>query len=223
MGGIGSGRSSGGGHTTVEMCRSIEISRLYKAGVLIAGWSGGWNWTRDGEQVASIGIRGGRDRIELAYRWRRSGAEWQDVVEPIRIEWRSCRFGGERPFFECPGSKNGIACKRAALKLYCAGRYYLCRRCYRLTYASRNEDNCDRSLRRANKIRMKLGGEPGLAAIFPGRPKGMWQMTYERLRDEVIEEECRAEERLDRVVARLMDLDQRLSAKTGKSKKGYWR
>jgi hypothetical protein len=207
---------------TVEMCRSIDVNRLHKAGVLAPGWSGGWNWTRDGEQVASIGIRGGRDKIVLVYRWKQTGTDWQDVVEPIRIFWRSCRFGGERPFFECPGVVNGIACNRAAVKLHSAGRYYLCRRCYRLTYASRNEDSCDRALRRANKIRMRLGGEPGYEAMIPRRPKGMWRKTYDRLFEAVIENASRAEERLTRMAAILLDLDRRLETKTRKPKRGYW-
>jgi hypothetical protein len=223
MGGIGSGRSSGSGRTTVEMCRSIDINRWHKSGVLTAGWSGGWQWTQDGEKMASIGVRGGRDQIVLIYRWKQADTDWQDVVETIRIQWRSCRFGGERPFFECPGVVNGTACRRAVLKLSCAGRYYLCRHCYRLTYGSRNEDQHDRALRRANKIRAKLNGEPGLDAVFPRRPKGMWRVTYERMFDEVIALESLAEERLEKAVARIMDLDRKSHSKTSTSKKGYWR
>jgi hypothetical protein len=66
-------------------------------------------------------------------------------------------------------------------KLYSGGKYYLCRHCGRLTYASRSEDSCDRALRRAHRIKQRLGGEPGLAACFPPGPKGMWANTYARL------------------------------------------
>jgi hypothetical protein len=222
MGGLGSGRSSGGGKVTAEACRSIDVNRLRREGVLSAGWSGGWEWKRNGERVSSISMRGGEDRIVLSYRSRIGSEEWQDVAEPIPIRWVPCRYGGQRPYFVCPGIVNGVACRRNVIKLYCAGRYYLCRHCYRLTHASRNEDSCDRALRRANKIRMGLGGEPGYEAMIPRRPKGMWRKTYDRLFEAVIESESRAEERLTRMAATLLDLDQRLETNTRKPKRRYW-
>ena len=49
MGGFGSGRTSGFGRDKVENCRSIDVNRLHRKGGLHAGWSGGWQWSRDGE------------------------------------------------------------------------------------------------------------------------------------------------------------------------------
>ena len=92
-----------------------------------------------------------------------------------------CEFGGNRPYFLCPGVVNGIACGRRVIKLYGVGRYFLCRHCYRLVYASQREDDMDRAVRRARKIRVRLGGAPARAPLFPERPKGMWWRTYERL------------------------------------------
>ncbi len=57
MGGIGSGRPRGSGRDTVEACRSLDVNRLHREGCLRAGWVGGWQWTRDGERVASISLR----------------------------------------------------------------------------------------------------------------------------------------------------------------------
>ena len=63
MGGFGSGRPSGSGRGTVEACRLIDASRLHKTGCLRAGWAGGWQWTRDGEKVASINLRTEEERL----------------------------------------------------------------------------------------------------------------------------------------------------------------
>lgn len=222
MGGIGSGRPSGSGRTTVEMCRSLDVNRLNKAGVLVPGWFGGWEWKRDGDSIASIGIRGGREQITLVYRWKRGDADWQDVVEPIRIHWRPCRYGGSRPFFSCPGIVSGIACNRPVVKLYCAGRYYLCRHCYRLSYASRREEHWDRALRRANRIRVRLGGEPGMASPYPRRPCGMWRRTYDRLMQEIFAAEEVADEKLAVMALRLMSFDSSEKRRGSRRKGKFW-
>ena len=54
---MGSGRPSGSGRDTVEACRAIDVNWLHREGCLFAGWTGGWQWTRDGEKVASINLR----------------------------------------------------------------------------------------------------------------------------------------------------------------------
>lgn len=194
MGGFGSGRRSGSGRDTAEACLSIDVNRLHRTGCLRSGWAGGWQWTRDGEKVASIDMRAEHDRLHLSYRARVGGGDWRDVAETVRIVRMHCRFGGARPYFICPGVVNGIPCGRRVAKLHGSGRYFLCRHCYRLAHASQNETVWDRDLRRANKIRQRLGGDPGMLAPFPKRPKGMWRRTYERLRDRVFEADARAEE-----------------------------
>ena len=103
MGGFGSGRPRGSGCDTVEACRAIDVNRLHKSGCLRAGWAGGWQWTRDGEKVASINLRAEADRLHLAYRVRIAGGEWQDVEEAVRIVRMPCRLGGARTYFICPG------------------------------------------------------------------------------------------------------------------------
>ena len=182
MGGMGSGRPSGSGRGTVEGCRSIDVNRLHREGCLRPGWSGGWQWTREGEKVASINLRTEYDLLHLSYRWRIGDSAWEDVAETVRIVRVDCRFGGARPYFICPGIVNGIACGRRVGKLYGPGRYYLCRHCYRLAHTSQSEGAWDRTLRRARKIRQRLGGSPSLATPIPLKPKGMWWRTYERLR-----------------------------------------
>jgi len=205
MGGLGSGRPSGSGRDKVEYSRSIDVNRLHKTGCLRSGWSGGWQWTQDGEKVASINLRAEPDRLHLSYRVRIAGGEWESIEEPVRIVHVPCRFGGARPYFICPGVVNSIECGRRVAKLHGPGRYFLCRHCHRLAHASQSEGHFDRTLRSANKIKQRLGGDPGLAVPFPKKPKGMWRRTYERLRDECLAAETRADEAFVLLAERLLE------------------
>jgi hypothetical protein len=168
MGGFGSTRwASTNTSGTVEGERSLDINRLNRAGCLRPGYRGGWEWKRDSERVAGIVLRTTVDQLTLSYRVRRQGDQWRDVEQPTQILWVACQFGGRRPYFLCPGR----GCGRLVSKLYGAGTYFLCRHCYRLAYASQRENHYDRALRRANKIRMRLGGEPGAASPLPETPR----------------------------------------------------
>ena len=202
MGGFGSGRPSG--RSTVEACRSIDVNRLQREGCLRPGWIGGWQWTRDGEKVASINLRAEYDRLHLTYRVRICGGEWEDVAETVRIVRVACHLGGTRPYFICPGVVNGIACGRRVTKLHGPGRYFLCRYCYRLAYASQSESRWDRAVRRAKKIRQRLGGDPDIAAPFPKKPRGMWRRTYQQLREQAFEAKMEGDEAFALSVGRLL-------------------
>jgi hypothetical protein len=205
MGGFGSGRPSGSGRGKVEACRSIDVNRLHREGCLRAGWAGGCQWTCDGGTVASINLRAEHDRVHLSYRVRIGGDEWEDVAETVHIVRVVCRFGGARPYFICPGVVKGIVCGRRVAKLHGPGRYFLCRHCYRLAHASQSEGALDRTLRRANKIRQRLGGDPGMAAPFPSKPKSMWWRTYDRLREHAFDAEMRADEAIALRAQRLLE------------------
>ena len=85
----------------------------------------------------------------------------------------------------CACNANRRYCGRTVAKLYGAARLFACRHCYRLVYAIQHEDRIGRILQRANKIRMRLGGDPGTASPFPCKPKWMRGATYERLQEEV--------------------------------------
>jgi len=207
MGGFGSGRPSGSSRTRVEACRALDADRLHKAGCLRAGWAGGWQWTGDGEEVASVNLRAEHDRLHLTYRVRVGGGAWEDVAETVGLVRVPCPFGGARPYFVCPGGMNGAACGRRVTRLHGAGREFLCRHCHRLAHASQSEDEWERALRRANKIKQRLGGAPGLVAPGPPKPRGMRLRTYARLLDQVLAAEVLVDEagtrRLGRLLARI--------------------
>jgi len=212
MGGFGSGRCGGSGRDTVESCRSIDVNWLHRKRYLVPGCYRGLEWTCDGKSIASIGVRAEAGSLHLIYRWRSGGGEWENVTERVPIVRVRCPLGGSRPYFICPGVVNGCACGRRVAKLHGPGRYFLCRHCYRLAHASQNETQLDRELRRSNKIKLRLGGTPGLYS-FPNKPKGMWSRTYERLRDEAFDIDCHVVEfmdaRCEEVMARIDSRKQR--------------
>jgi len=183
LGGPGSGRWYRW-HTkdTVEGCRRLDVRDWQRRGLLRPGTWFSWSWWNgDSVQVASINVQVQQTRVLLLYRVRRQGEDWQDIEEPVPVAWTVCRYGGERSWFICPGVVLNRICRRRVAILYGAGRYFLCRHCYNLVYASQREDHATRLISRAQKIRRRLGGSASLMEPFPEKPKGMYWRTYERL------------------------------------------
>jgi hypothetical protein len=185
MGGIGSGnRYRYGSKNTVEGRTSLDINRWARDGYLTAGRSFSWQWTWGDGSKSNINVRvESAWSIRLTYRTRSGGeVDWTDVDYSIQLTRTPCRFGGERTWFLCPGR----GCGRRVAKLYCAGRYYVCRHCGDLAYSSQREDAGDRALSRAQAIRKRLGGSANMLMPFPPKPKGMHWKTYIRLQSESV-------------------------------------
>lgn len=64
------------------------------------------------------------------------------------------------------------------------GGIFASRQRYRLAYPSQHETEFDRAARRAEKIRNRLGWEPGVLNGEEWKPKGMHWKTYERLTEQ---------------------------------------
>ncbi|MEN0654078.1 MULTISPECIES: hypothetical protein [Hyphobacterium] len=191
MGGFGSGQT--GWKDKVEQCRSLDVNRLHRSGCLSPGYSGGWEWKLDGQRVANISISCDGDILTLEFKFRQNGGDWRDIAQRVFLTSTACQFGGSRPWFVCPGMVRAQACNRRVAKLYSGGPYFLCRHCYQLAYSSQSEQEFDRLLRRANKLRASLGGEPGMGAMIAAKPKGMHRKTYETRFEEILrleEEAC---------------------------------
>jgi hypothetical protein len=180
MGGCGSGSwYRGSSKNTVEGCKSLDVNWLNRKGYLASGMWATVRWTRNGEDSGNISLRAEVGRIVLEYRSRSGGGDWESVTEPVRLTWTWCNYGGQRPWFICPGA----GCGRRVGKLYAAGRYFLCRHCYDLAYDCQRETAHDRLLRKAQNIRQRLGGSASIAEPFPWKPKGMHWKTYWRIRE----------------------------------------
>jgi len=174
MGGWGSGVSRG--YSTTDGRRKLRISGLRKAGLLVTGKSWGWQWSRGEGQVSSIQGSTEADKIILSYSQRIEGGGWKPVRLPVRLEWTACNYGGHRAWFRCPAA----GCGRRVAVLYC-GTIFACRHCLQLAYQSQREDSASLMMRKADKIRDRLGWVPGIANGSGQKPKGMYWQTYWRL------------------------------------------
>ena len=183
MGGYGSGRPSY--KQKAEHCRALDIYKMKREGCLESNYRGSWVWSRDGEEVARIGLHCNGATLALDYRVRADGEDWEQVTQTTRLDYVDCNYGGQRVYAICPGVTNGRHCGRRVGRLFSGGKYFLCRHCYRVAYYSQSEARYDRMLRRANKLRQELGGEPGTAHWIAPKPKGMWHRTYQRKRQEI--------------------------------------
>jgi hypothetical protein len=168
--------------TTTGECHGVDVRYLHREGLLTPGHWFSLRWSGAGRETGSIrGAVEGRDRLErvlLLYRYRSGpGDAWEDVQEPVSLDWSACSFGRARPWFVCPGA----GCGRRVALLYGLARYFLCRRCYDLVYESQRENGMTRALRRAQAIRERLGGSATMTKPFPEKPKGMHWRTYDRL------------------------------------------
>jgi hypothetical protein len=170
MGGPGSGRwyRWQGSKTTVEECRRIDVRDWQRRGLLRSGTWFPWGWyTRDGAQVASISVQVQQGRVFLGYCVRREGEAWQEIERPVELAWTPCHYGGQRPWFRCPG----WGCGRRVATLYLGGGYFLCRHCLDLAYESQREDPATRLVSKAQQIRRRLGGSASLMESFHPSPR----------------------------------------------------
>lgn len=174
MGGFGSGRR-GGKSTTTDML-ALDVRKVQRAGRLTPGQLFNWQWSRNGEFVASINIRTGTDRVTLDY-WRRDrGGEWTALSYPVGLTWTNCNFGGQRAWWLCPV----VGCGRRVAILF-GGTIYACRHCHQLAYRTQREQPHDRACTKANMLRQRLGWEPGMLNGRGGKPQGMHWATFDRL------------------------------------------
>ena len=179
-----------GGRDTCELYKSIDVRRWRREGRLRAGRQFSWSWTSGGEPSGTINVRTEVDAVVLIYRVRSFLAEWKSPEQRVSITWTNCHFGGRRPWFTCSAHTNGRYCGRRVAVLYLAGESFACRKCYGLAYASQQGGLLFRNLRKAQSIRMRLGGNPDPCEPFPAKPRRMHRRTYLLLRAQAEEAEA---------------------------------
>ena len=176
MGGRGSGRcSSYSGKPETRDSMPLDSRKITRKGLLVPGNSFSWQWLVNDRQVAGISIRVGFQCIVLSYRLKSTG----EVVEQrVQTQTSPCHLGGQRHWFTCP------RCSKRVAVLYAPGRYFACRGCGGLSYATQTEGAGDRASTKADKLRKRLGWEAGILNGEGGKPKGMHWKTYYWLKAE---------------------------------------
>jgi hypothetical protein len=157
----------------------IDIRRWRKSGHLAPGMRFISQWFEGAEPYAGMRVHvESHRRLWLSYHYEQHGIA-EDLLYPITIDWTDCHLGGHRPWFSCPNPD----CGRRCAILY-AERVFRCRECLELRYPSQREPRYDRSARRAENIRHRLGWTPGMLAGPEWKPKHMHWRTFQRLVDE---------------------------------------
>jgi hypothetical protein len=175
MGGRGSGRrSTFSGKAETSDSMPLDIRKVSRKGLLVPGNGFNWQWLVNDQKVAGISIRVDlHQAMTLSYRKISTG----EVVEQrLQTQTSPCHLGGQRHWFTCP------RCNKRVAVLYAPGRYFACRKCEGLGYATQNEGMGDRASTRANKLRKRLGWMAGILNCEGGKPKGMHWKTYRRLK-----------------------------------------
>jgi hypothetical protein len=174
MGGRGSGRRSNNDGKR-ETCDSmpLDIRKITRKGLLKPGTSFSWQWLLNDHPMAGVSIRVENQTLVLSYRIK-STAEL--VEQRVHTQTTVCHLGGERHWFTCP------KCSQRVAVLYAPGRYFACRKCGGLGYATQKEGLGDRTSTKADKIRMRLGWPVGILNGEGGKPKGMHWKTYQQLK-----------------------------------------
>jgi hypothetical protein len=175
MGSSNSG-NHGGKRCTRDMW-ALDVRKLQCDGRLKSEQWYLWPWSRRSDVPPTIRARTDDGVVNLDYRTRGHGGEWQQLYCPVRVTWTNCNYGGQRAWWLCPT----VGCGRRVAVLY-VGKVCACRHCHNLAYQSQREQAADRAICKADALRKRLGWVPGILHGEGGKPKGMHWKTYNRLR-----------------------------------------
>ena len=167
----------------IESALRLKLTDLFKHGALRAGCStsGSWQWSCDGERIASIGYAatlGEADgKLRLHYRCGK-GSDARDVECLVRLSSLPLNYGGRRWYMHCPlsGQRVQVLYKWHTIDKFCARESVR----PRPTYASQRVSGSNRILEQRWAIRRKLGDNFSDLFSEPAKPKGMRWRTFER-------------------------------------------
>ena len=83
--------------------------------------------------------------------------------------------------YETPSPSVSHRCRFRVALLYLRGHVFGCRKCCGLAYSIQSENPHFRAITKAQKLRIRLGGNVNLLEDFPAKPPRMHRRTYDRL------------------------------------------
>jgi len=178
MGGIGSGNwHRWNTQTTVEETKRIDIRYMRNRGFLKPNTHGTLSWSRGGEPNGNINFVTHDDYLQLNFRYKEYGGEWQPMQQKIFFDYTPCHYGNTRQWLVCPkcGKRVAVLCSDSPL--------FLCRHCHQLPYGSQMEGVIERLRRQRDKIGKRLyeDYQDGFGSI---KKKGIHWATFNRLEKE---------------------------------------
>lgn len=176
MGGFGSGRKPQGRHRGfAERACSIDIRDFARVGTLRAGNAGHWQWAIGTQFHGRVQVKTAPSTLLFTYRLAGDARDAPTRAVDVAITQSACHLGGSRAWFVCPGAGCG---SRVAILYF--SHSVACRRCHDLAYISSRESCGMRAIRRADRLRARLGWKPGVANGIGAKPKHMHWKTYAR-------------------------------------------
>lgn len=119
---------------TVEESAAVSIRDF--RGRLHDGAAGTITWTWTDGKESSVGYSIFWDNGGLTITLQYCRPDIDNIRIPIRLQTMPTQFGGQRWWFTCPLTADGVVCNRRAGKLYLppGAQYFGCRKCHDLTY-----------------------------------------------------------------------------------------
>ena len=212
MGGFGSGNWQRPRKGHVEECPHIDIRQWYREFPMFPSLTFRLTLSTNGSAARDINVYPWFKHVVITHINQSANAIKSTAEEIIAIDFTGCHYGGERPWFVCPALPCG---KRAAI-LYHGAEGFRCRRCADLAYPSQCENRALRAMRKARKLRLKLGARSSLVAPLPTKPARMHGHRYLILLHAAIDAQAQSWHEIEAVRARwrwvLQQLDQAVSA-----------
>jgi hypothetical protein len=185
MGGLGSGRLLRfNTKPTVERQIYIDIRLMRRQGGLMPGTAGTLSWSLHGNSRGAVDFEVAENCLTLKYRQKEKSGAWKDVEQVVFFDQTPCNYGGYRKWFLCSQCKKRV---EILYGLQGVGKYFLCRDCHDLTYTSCNTHPAKRLFSKANKLKRKIGVEPGIMDSIPEKPGGMHWAIFDNIVHEIKE------------------------------------